>query len=345
MSTPIITALGASAGGIEALKIFFEHTPADSGLAYVVLLHLSPDHNSRLANVLQQATNMPVQQVKDKTRIEADKVYVISPNEHLVLEDGYIIPTPNRNIEERRAPVDIFFRHLADVHGNRAIAVVLSGTGADGSMGLKRVKEYGGAVLVQNPREAEFNEMPRNAIATGLVDAVLNVADMPAYIIAYCQTLQETQYAEVPEPDEPVNQQALRDIFIQLRQRTGHDFSNYKRATLLRRIGRRMAVQGLASLPGYAAYASEHPAETQAQVKDLLISVTNFFRDKTPFDYLETEILPQLFADKGMEDQVRIWVAGCACHRRRSLYTGHAVRRAHHWYFRCTQGANLCHRY
>lgn len=223
MSAPLITALGASAGGIQALKIFFEHAPADAGIVYVVLLHLSPAHDSRLAQVLQHATAMPVQQVTEKTRIEPDHVYVIPPDKHLVLEDGHIIPAPNQTLKEQRAPVDIFFRYLAETHGSHAIAVLLSGTGANGSIGLKRIKECGGAVFVQNPREAEFNEIPHNAIATGLVDAVLNVADIPAHILAYRDSLAHTK---LPAEKEPPNADG------QLRQRTGHDFANYKRAPL-----------------------------------------------------------------------------------------------------------------
>src|SRR5215475_6024427 len=181
----MIAGLGASAGGITAFKDFFQQVPPNSGIAYVAILHLSPDHDSKLAEVLQNSTKMPVTQVNEKTKVEADHVYVVPPNQHLTMQDGYIHVSPNIEIEDRRAPVDIFFRTLADEHDANAIAVILSGTGANGSMGLKRVKEKGGATFVQNPREAEFNEMPRNAIATGLVDEVLNVKDIPAKIIAY----------------------------------------------------------------------------------------------------------------------------------------------------------------
>ncbi len=311
MSNYLITALGASAGGIQALKEFFEHTPHNGGIAYVVLLHLSPSHDSQLAHVLQQTTKMPVTQVTDKTRIEPDHVYVIPPDKHLTTEDDCIVPSVNTLMEERRAPVDIFFRSLAEAHGERAVAVVLSGTGANGSMGLKRIKEKGGAVFVQNPREAEFNEMPRNAIATDLVDDVLNVADIPGRILVYRDTLTDTHIKEKPE-HRMEDQQALREIFTHLRLRTGHDFSNYKRATLMRRIERRMAIRGLTGLQDYGAFSNEHPEETQALLKDLLISVTNFFRDKTPFEALEEEILPAIFEHRTADEQVRIWVAGCA---------------------------------
>jgi two-component system, chemotaxis family, CheB/CheR fusion protein len=308
----LIAGLGASAGGIQALQEFFEHVPADSGVAYVVILHLLPDHDSRLAEVLQMVATIPVSQVREKTRVEPNHVYVVPPNQHLEMQDGYIIVSPNTQIEERRAPVDIFFRTLADSHGEAAVAVILSGTGANGSMGIKRIKERGGVAFVQNPREAEFNEMPRNSIATELVDDILPVAEIPARIIAYKNSLGKIA---IPIEDEqrPADQQkALREIFTQLRVRTGHDFTNYKRPTLLRRIERRINVRNLPSLSAYTAFLQQSPDEAQALLKDVLISVTNFFRDKTAFEALEHDILPSIFKGKKNGDQVRIWVAGCA---------------------------------
>src|ERR1700712_3435488 len=165
-STLYIAGIGASAGGIQALKTFFENVDEHSGIAYVVILHLSPDHDSHLAEVLQTVSKIPVSQVLEKVTVEPNHIYVVPPNQHLTMLDGSIIVSPNLTIEDRRAPVDIFFRTLALSHSSRAICVVLSGTGANGSMGLKHIKENGGAAFVQNPREAEFNEMPRNSIAT-----------------------------------------------------------------------------------------------------------------------------------------------------------------------------------
>jgi len=308
----LITGLGASAGGIQALQEFFEHVPERSGIAYVVILHLLPDHDSRLAEILQTTTSMPVKQVKKKIKVEPDHVYVVPPDQHLTMEDGYILVSPNTQIEDRRAPVDIFFRTLAEEHRSRAVAVVLSGTGANGSMGLKRIKERGGAAFVQNPREAEFNEMPRNSIATGLVDEVLNVAQIPAKIIAYRNSIGTIQIFEEPEQRPQQQQQALREIFTEIKVHTGHDFSNYKRPTLLRRIERRINIHNLPDLPSYVAYMRENPAEIDALLKDLLISVTNFFRDKKAFEVIENEVLPVLIKGKTAENQLRIWVAGCA---------------------------------
>ncbi len=308
----LIVGIGASAGGIEAAKEFFLHVPQDSGMAYVMILHLSPEYESRLAEVLQQTARIPVTQIREKTRVEPDHVYVIPPNRHLQMEDDFIVATPNLNFEERRAPVDIFFRTLANSHQSRAVGVILSGTGANGSMGIKHIKEHGGAAFVQEMREALFHEMPRHSIETGLIDEVLPVAQIPAKIIAYRDSLGKIGIPVEPEERPDEQQQSLRVIFTQLRARTGHDFSNYKQPTVLRRIERRMQVRGIFTLPDYAKYVRENSGEIQALLKDLLISVTNFFRDANAFAHLEKEVLPAIFKDKKAGDQVRIWVAGCA---------------------------------
>ena len=307
-----VVGLGASAGGIQALQEFFRHVPADSGAAYVVVLHLSPDYESKLAEVLQQTSKIPVMRVEEKVRVEPDRVYVLSPNQHLRMTADSIVPSPNMLEAERRAPIDIFFRTLAESHGSHAICVVLSGTGANGSMGLKHVKERGGAVFVQNPREAEYNEMPRNSISTEFVDEILPVAAIPAKIIAYMNTDGMVHIPVDAEQRAEDQQHALRGVFSHLRLRTGHDFTNYKRPTLLRRIERRINMHNLSNLPAYAAFIGQHPDEVTALLKDLLISVTNFFRDKRAFDVLEQEVIPAIIQGKKSEEQVRIWVAGCA---------------------------------
>ncbi len=308
----LVVGLGASAGGIRAFKEFFANVPPRSGMAYVVILHLSPEHESHLAEVLQFATEMPVTQVQETVKIEPNHVYVIPPNKSLAINDGHLALSEITRVEERRAPVDIFFRTLATSKTAHAVCVVLSGTGPNGSMGLKRVKEMGGICIVQEPAEAEYSDMPRNSIATGLVDYVLPVAEIPRKIVAYKERLGQTriavELAERPETDE----QTLRDIFTQLRVRTGHDFSNYKRPTVLRRIERRINVHELDGLRAYARFLREHKAEAHALLKDLLISVTNFFRDCEAFEALERAIISKLFEGKGAGDQVRVWVAGCA---------------------------------
>ena len=308
----LVVGIGASAGGVQALREFFSHVPAHTRMAYVVILHLSPDHDSQLAAVLQSASVLPVTRVERRVRVEPDQVYVIPPNKGLELKDGHIEVTDVTSSEVRRAPVDLFFRTMAQSHGQRAVSVVLSGTGANGSMGMKRVKEMGGLCIVQDPREAEYDDMPRHSLATGLVDYVLPVAEIPAQIIAYREQLKRIR---IPEPPEETGQEeldSLRDVFAQLRVRTGHDFSNYKRATVMRRIARRLGVHQLPDLTAYAHFMQDNPAEATALLKDLLISVTNFFRDPEAFEALERDIVPRLFDGKTADDQVRVWVTGCA---------------------------------
>ena len=309
----LVVGIGASAGGINALQRFFENTQPGSGIAYVVILHLSPTHDSRLAEVLQSVTEMPVKQVTEREFVEPNRVYVVPPNQHLTMIDGHVGVLPNVSVEERRAPVDIFFRTLAESHGARGVAVILSGTGGNGSMGIKRIKEQGGVIFVQDPREAEFSEMPRHSIATEFVDEVLPVADIPKRIIEYRDSL-----GRVDIPKDALDrasgpqQEPLREIFTQLRVRTGHDFSNYRRPTLLRRIERRMIINSVENLSAYAKCLRDRPEEAQALLKDLLISVTNFFRDPKPYSYLEDHLLPKLFAEKNADDEVRLWCVGCA---------------------------------
>ena len=308
----LVVGIGASAGGVAALKSFFEKVAKKSGMAYVVILHLSPDYESRLAEVLQVVAKVPVTQVSERTLVEPDHVYVVPPNKSLVMEDGHIGVLPLNSIEARRAPIDIFFRTLAESHHGRAVAVVLSGSGADGSMGIKRVKENGGVTFVQNPREAEFNEMPRSSIATDLIDAILPAAEIPGRIMTFKQSLGTVEIPDEATSRADVQQKALREIFTQLRLRTGHDFTNYKRATILRRIERRINVRGLPDLPSYAAFLVEHPQEAQSLLKDLLISVTNFFRDKKAWDALDTNVVSRIVAGKKHGDPIRVWVLGCA---------------------------------
>jgi two-component system CheB/CheR fusion protein len=308
----LVVGIGASAGGIQALKTFFANVPRNTGIAYVVVLHISPDHESKLAEVLQTDSVIPVTQVNGVVKVESDQVYVVAPNQGLAMTDGHLDVRQLSGMDERRAPIDMFFRTLAESHHDRAVCVILSGSGADGSMGLKRVKERGGAAFVQNPREAEFSEMPRNAIATNLVDAIMPAAEIPAKIAAYKRSIETVQITETEETEAEDQQHSLRDILTQLRIRTGHDFSNYKRGTLLRRIARRINVHGLSGLQEYAAYIRENPEEATALLKDLLISVTNFFRDKEAFDAFGEQVLSRIVSSKSASDQIRVWSVGCA---------------------------------
>ncbi|HEX6096972.1 MAG TPA: CheR family methyltransferase [Thermoanaerobaculia bacterium] len=306
----VVVGLGGSAGSIQAFREFFRNVPADSDMAFVVVLHLSPEYDSRLAEVLQGSTDLPVSQVRERVRIAPNQVYVIPPNKSLAMSDGSLVLSEMTGFEERRAPIDIFFRTLADTHDSRAVCVVLSGSGADGSMGLRRIKENNGLAIVQDPAEAQFDDMPRNSIATGLVDFVLPVAEMPRRMIAYRDQLRASRFAYDDRAD--ADEQAIVEIFTHLRARTGHDFTNYKRATVLRRIERRLAVREVARLPDYARLLSEQPDEADALLRELLISVTNFFRDRNVWERVEETIVPQLLLRKRAGDQVRVWAAGCA---------------------------------
>jgi two-component system CheB/CheR fusion protein len=309
---PFIVGLGASAGGIEALREFFSHVEADSGAAYVVILHLSPDHDSQLAEVLQNSAAIPVTQVKEHVAIEANHVYVVPPNKVLSVDRQSIAVSDITRPEQRRAPVDLFFRSLADAQGSRAVCVILSGTGPNGSSGLKRIKEYGGLVITQDPDEAQHADMPRNAIATGLVDVVLPVAEIPPRIRSYHERMRadgEEATAPWPALSDP---DAMRDILTVLMVRTGHDFSNYKPGTVQRRVERRIHLRNLPSLSSYARAIKENPDEAVALMRELLISVTNFFRDRPAWDILAHRVIPRIFLNKTGQEQIRVWVPGCA---------------------------------
>ncbi len=253
-----------------------------------------------------------MQLVTDTVKVEPNNVYIVPCNQHVSILNHRLTTSNEAKVEDKRAPVDMLFRALAMSYGPQAICVILSGSGANGSMGLKRVKELGGAAFVQNPREAEYNEMPRNAISTEMVDAILPASDIPARLVAYKQRSNTVHIPIETERNPEEQQHALREIFTQLRIRTGHDFSNYKRPTLLRRIERRINVCNLRDVSSYAKYIQQHPEETNALLKDLLISVTNFFRDQKAFEALQSDYLPQLIKSRNTQGVVRIWVAGCA---------------------------------
>lgn len=306
---PVI-GVGASAGGLQALRIFFEHMPSDSGVACVVVVHLSPEHESNLPALLQQYTRMPVVQVREPVPIEPDHVYVISPTKHLSMEDGKLTLSEPERPYGRRVSIDLFFRTLAESRTRNAVAVILSGAGSDGAVGLMRVKEMGGLTLAQDPNEAEYDSMPRSAIATGIVDYVLPVAQIPGQIVTYRHN---AEYIRLPDPRDgrDADAVALREIFALLRVRTGHDFSNYKRSTVLRRLARRLQINSVTDLPSYLLVLRDRPGEIYGLLRDLLISVTNFFRDREAFNALEA-IIPTLFAGKRSGEQLRVWVAGCA---------------------------------
>ena len=309
-----VVGIGASAGGLIALKHFFEKMAGDTGMAFVVVVHLSPEHASNLAAILQTTTSLPVVEVTETLKIEPNHVYVIPPGKYLTMVDGEVRLTEPEATRGRRVPIDVFLRTLAAAYGRNAICVILSGTGSDGTLGLKRIKEDGGIAIVQDPADAEYDSMPRSAIATNLVDLILPAAEIPAKLVALKQCADRIQLPEVANEEEkaPAAADPIREVLAMLRIRSGHDFSNYKRPTIGRRINRRVQVHELADVNEYIDYLRRHPEEMKALLSDLLITVTNFFRDKNTYKSLEQQVVPQIFANKTSADQVRVWVAGCA---------------------------------
>jgi two-component system CheB/CheR fusion protein len=309
---PTIVGIGASAGGLDALKQFFSSTPSDSGLAYVVIVHLTPEHPSMLADLLQPFVAMPVQQVTANVAIEADNVYVIPPGRNLSTIDSHLRLSDIEAQRRNRAPIDHFFDTLAQTHGEHCVGVVLSGTGADGTVGISMIKERGGLTIAQEPGEAQFDSMPQSAIATGLIDLVLPVREMPAHILRFMRIQPRIELADDLKDQPKHDRQVLHHIFGQVRARAGQDFSRYKQSTVLRRIRRRMQLHQIEQLGDYLELLREDPAEVHALADELLITVTQFFRDPETFGHLEKEIIPGLFQDKSGGDRIRVWSVGCA---------------------------------
>ncbi|HEX2673280.1 MAG TPA: chemotaxis protein CheB [Polyangiaceae bacterium] len=314
-----VVGIGGSAGSIPAMQRFFSAMPTDSGMAFVVVLHLSPEHESALSQVLQTSTSMPVTQACDGEPVSANHVYVIPPGRNLSLLNGRLRLTDLPRERGRRLTVDLFFRSLADAQGARSVGIVFSGGDGDGALGIKRIKERGGLTIAQDPHEAEHSGMPRSAIATNMVDWVLTADKIPAHLLEYQARERRLTLpsesgpnpAMAPRPSSSIEEAALRDVLTFLRARTGRDFTYYKRATIVRRVARRMQVNAVDDLPAYLTFLRVHPGEAGALLQDLLISVTNFFRDRESFTALEAQI-PELFRNKTAADTVRVWVPACA---------------------------------
>ena len=303
-----VCAIGASAGGVTALQGLLRQLPANLGLAYVVIVHLSPDQPSALSEVLSVCTRMPVLQVQDGPTLKPDCVYVIPPDRELVIDGDSVTARAFSEPRWHRAPVDVFFRSIATARGD-GIAVVLSGAGADGAEGVRAVKEAGGVIMVQEPAEADFPSMPQNAIASGVADFVAPLARLAERIAEVARSKEAVRSLDM---DGSAND--LRRIVAFLRARTGHDFSGYKRATVMRRVVRRMQVCGADTLAGYADHLLTTPEETKELLSDLLISVTAFFRDPHAYAALGRHGVKQLFDDlrPEREEGIRAWVVGCA---------------------------------
>jgi two-component system CheB/CheR fusion protein len=306
-SQPVIVTIGASAGGVHALQSFFAALPEHPGAAFVVIVHLDPAHRSEMASIISARTRMPVVQVGTRERLQADHVYVIPPDRRLQLIDHEISAVEFEEPRGQRSPIDLFFRSVAERLGD-GFAVILSGAGSDGAIGVRSVKEAGGIILVQDPNEAEYASMPRSAINTGVADFVLPVRDLAKRLADLIRLKESLAVPDIRNFDEEL----LRRIIAHLRVRTGHDFSKYKRSTVLRRIARRMQVTRADDLNEYYDVMRDNAEEAQALLGDLLISVTTFFRDSEAFERITKDVIPALFADKEANETIRVWISGCA---------------------------------
>jgi len=309
VSFPIV-GIGASAGGLEALEQFLGHVPPNSGMAFVVIQHLDPTYKGIMPELLQRKTGMSVVQVKDRTKVKPNCVYVIPPNKNMSILHGTLHLLAMTAPRGLRLPIDFFLRSLAQDQQEHSIGVILSGMGSDGTLGLRAIKEKAGVVLVQDPLTAKFDGMPRSAIGAGLADIVAPVDELPGKILAF---LSRVPLIAPPETSlEDKTQNVLEKVVILLRTHTGHDFSLYKRNTLYRRIERRMGIHQIAKMTAYVRYLQENSQELDLLFKELLIGVTNFFRDPAAWEQLRDEVLPELFTSRPPGQALRAWVPGCS---------------------------------
>ena len=306
-----VVGIGASAGGLAALRTFFSALPANTGMSFVVVMHLSPEHDSMLAEVLQPNTAMPVTQVNERVEIRPNHVYVIPPGKRLVVSAAHLDIIELDRQRGRRLQIDDFFRSLAQHHANGA-AIILSGTGSDGSVGIKGIKEGGGLILAQDPTEAEYGDMPRSAIATGLVDIVAPAAELATQLVDAKRIGAILELPSDPSDLTKENEESVTQILAYLRVHMGHDFDGYKRNSLLRRIGRRMGLTQIQTLSAYLQRLRQDSEEAKALYRDLLIHVTEFFRNPEAWQILAEKVIPQIFEGKGHDDTVRAWTVGCA---------------------------------
>ncbi|MEJ2156853.1 MAG: chemotaxis protein CheB [Desulfobacteraceae bacterium] len=302
--------IGASAGGLEAIEAFIKNMPARNGLAFVLIQHLSPDYKSLMVELLSKRTDMPVHRAENGMVVEADCIYLIPPKKNLTIFHGkLILSEPERERSGIFLPIDVFLRSLAEDQGEKAIGIILSGTGSDGMRGVRAIKESGGMVMVQDESTAKFDGMPRSAISTGLVDFILPPEEMPKQLQAFVEHPEQTR----SERSDTIltDEDGLTRIFSLLRERHKIDFTYYKPSTVVRRIERRMTVNHINVLSDYVKYLESYPRELSMLYSELLIGVTSFFRDKDAFDLLVDKYLPRLL-EQAAGPMVRFWVAGCS---------------------------------
>ncbi len=304
-----IVGIGASAGGLEALEQFFIHLPKDNGIGFVIIQHLDPTHVGIMPELLQRITPMKVLQATDQLKVKPNCVYVIPPNKSLSLLNGalhLVDPVETRGL---RLPIDIFFRSLADDRQENSIGIILSGMGSDGSLGLKAIKEKNGAVLVQDPATAKFDGMPRSAVEAVIADIIAPADELPMKLLTFLKYIPVIK--KEPEIDSK-DKSNLEKIIILLREQSGHDFSLYKKNTLFRRIERRKGIHQIEKIRNYVRFLQENPKEVEILFKELLIGVTNFFRDNVVWEKLRDHVFPRMFEDMPNGYVMRAWVPGCS---------------------------------
>ncbi|MEP7258419.1 MAG: chemotaxis protein CheB [Flavitalea sp.] len=305
-----VVGIGASAGGLDAFKKLLTAIPESSGMAYILVQHLDPSHESILAEILQRSTKVPVEEISDNVKVLPDHIYIIPANKLLTATDGVLKLTARSPKGQKNMPIDLFFSSLAEVHHSHAIGVVLSGTGSDGTLGLKAIKDHGGVTFAQDSDSAAYDAMPRSSVDAGVVDFILSPDKIPEQL----QSLNRTFNEKPVHKDEITGQEedGYRQILSILRIRRGVDFTYYKQTTIRRRIARRIALSMQITLPKYLAYIKENKAEQDILYQDLLIPVTQFFRDPKIFEQLCETVFPTLLKDLRNNDQLRVWIAGCS---------------------------------
>ena len=306
-----IVGVGASAGGLEALESLFEHMPADAGMAFVVVQHLSPDFKSLMDELLSRRTEIAIHRVENGIEVAPDAIYLIPPKKEMIISGGRLLLTDRDPATGLSLPIDTFFRSLAQELGEQAIGIVLSGTGSDGSRGVRAIHEAGGLVLVQDEHTARFDGMPRSAVETGVVDLILPPGSMAQALLDYIRHPRHGSQTDTPRGKTP-SETGMNAVYGLLRAEFGIDFSNYKPNTVLRRIDRRLQLNRSMDLDEYVERLRSSPNELNLLYRDLLIGVTRFFRDAELFDLLKADLIPAILAKSSPEEEVRVWVAGCA---------------------------------
>lgn len=306
-----IVGIGASAGGLEALEQFFDNVPTDTGLAFVVVQHLSPDFDSLMDELLERHTKLPVRTVEDGMRVEPDSIYLIPPRKQMVISGGTLLLTDKDPSQGLSLPINVFFRSLAQDVGGRAIGIVLSGTGSDGSQGIREISAAGGLVFAQSGESARFDGMPKSALETGCVDVSLSPAEIGPALVRYVEN-PTPRNLTTEQARPPIDETDMAKLMRLLRNTYGIDFSHYKQTTVQRRIERRLLLNHTSDFSSYVDQLSDAPAELNSLYRDLLIGVTQFFRDQEAFQELDQRVLPELLQKTKSEDEMRLWVAGCA---------------------------------